>query len=181
MSAQCNNFRFDPQKSALENFFAMIYRNNKIRLTAMDVAVELPEPLEGDPDGDNTKIHIRALPGAPFAGEDHLYYARADLDEYYPVFELDITDLEGVNDKDALMAYIDGRFDLINGEFDIDIEDPIGSLMAYTSIDLIAKDRSLVYIGKKSINIFWSGGMRRVTDEGRIRVTEDGQFRVLEL
>lgn len=180
MAAQNCNFRFNPQKSAIENFFALIYRNNRIRLTSRDVELAEPEVLDGDPDGDNTKIHIKSLPGSPFSGEDDLFYARADLDTYYPDFTVDLAELTSLNDKAALMQYIDGNFDLIDGEFELDLEDPIGSLIAYTHIDVIAKDKSIIYIGKKTINILWSAAMRRADEEGRIRVTDEGQFRVID-
>lgn len=180
MAAQNCNFRFNPQKSAIENFFALIYRNNKIRLTSQDVELDEPEVLVGDTDGDNTKIHIRSLPGSPFSGEDDLFYARADLETYYPDFTVDLTQLSDLNDVAALMSYIDGNFDLIDGEFELDLEDPIGSLMDYTQIDVIAKDKSIIYIGKKTISIIWSAAMRRVDEEGRIRVTDEGQYRVID-
>lgn len=180
MSAYCDRFQFDPEKSALENFFNLVYRNNKIKLTDADVDIGTPRPVIED-DGDNTIVLVTSKESGPLEGADDLYYARADLDKYYPVFTIDAEKLEGVNDKAALIEYIDNQFNLIDGEFDLDLEDPIGSLLYYTSIDLIAKPDSLVYIGKKSISIFWSGGLRRADEEGRIRVTEDGLVRVPQL
>lgn len=58
MSEYCDRFQFDPEKSALQNFFNLIYRNNKIRLSEREVDVGIPAPVV-DPDGDNLSlIHI---------------------------------------------------------------------------------------------------------------------------
>lgn len=179
MSEYCDRFQFDPDKSALENFFNLVYRNNKILLTSNDVDVDLPRSVD-DPDGDNSIVLVKGKAGGSVKDEVDLYYARADINRYYPDFSIDIEDLKDVNDKDAFIAYIDGKFNLVNGEFDLDIEDPLDSLLFYTSIDLVAKPDSLIYIGKKTINIFWSGGIRRITDEGRIRMTDEGQARTID-
>jgi hypothetical protein len=179
MSEYCDRFQFDPEKSALQNFFNLIYRNNKVRLTSREVEVELPRPVD-DPDGDNSIILVKGKAGGPITDQVEMYYARADIDQYYPVFEIDLKDLLNVNDKEALTAYIDGQFNLVDGEFDLDIDDPFGSLALYTSIDLVAKPDSLIYIGKKSINIFWSGGPFRITDEGIWRVTDEGHLRYVD-
>jgi hypothetical protein len=179
MSEYCDRFQFDPDKSALENFFNLVYRNNKVKLTSNEVEVDLPRPVD-DPDGDNSIILVKGKAGSAVSDEVDLYYARADIDRYYPDFSIDIADLEDVNDKDAFIAYIDGKFNMVDGEFDLDITDPLGSLYALTSIDLVAKPDSLIYIGKKTINIFWSGGIRRITDEGRLRMTDEGQIRIID-
>lgn len=175
------DYKFDPQKTALENFFALIYRTNHVKLHPQEVEVEEPREEGNDPDGDNTVILVKALPDSMFCGEEDLYYARADIETYYPVFELDIEALKDIDTKEALVKFVDDQFDMVDGEFDLDLEDPIGDLMRYTSITMLAKDKSLIYIGKKTINIFWSGGARRITDEGAVRMTEDGRVRVLEL
>lgn len=179
MSEYCDRFQFDPEKSALENFFSLVYRNNKIKLTSNEVEVALPRPVD-DPDGDNSIVLVKSRAGSSVKDEVDLYYARADIEEYYPDFSIDIEDLADVNDKEAFIAYIDGKFNMVDGEFDLDLEDPLGSLLFYTSIDLVAKPDSLIYIGKKTINIFWSGGIRRITDEGRIRMTDEGQVRTID-
>ena len=183
MACKTDNFVFDPDKTALENFFALVYRTNRVRLSPRDVDVELPRPLEPgeDDDGDNTKILVKSKPNSRYQGQKDLYYARADIDTHYPVFEIDVEETMNINDKDALIHYLDGKFNLVDGEFDVDIEDPFESLMAHTSIDIYAKDASLIYIGRKTIHIFWSGGIRRITEEGQIRITEDGQVRIIEV
>jgi hypothetical protein len=180
MSNDCDQFLFDPEKSALENFFALVYRRNKVRLTDKDVAVGVPVFINDDPDGDNTKVRLDGKPGGRFKNGGDWFYARADIETYYPVYDIDLAALEGITTKAQLIEYIDDQFDLVDGEFDLDLEDPIGSLMAYTSINLKAKPASLIYIGQKTINLFWSGGIRRVTEEGVMRVTDDGRVRVLD-
>lgn len=179
MSEYCERFQFDPEKSALQNFFNLIYRNNKIRLTDREVEVGLPTPVD-DPDGDNSIILVKGKAYSPITGEVHMYYARADIDQYYPTFDIDLKDLVGVNDKQAFIDYIDGKFNLVDGEFDLDINDPFGSLALYNSIDILSKPDSLIYIGKKTINIFWSGGPFRITDEGIMRVTDEGRVRYVD-
>lgn len=178
--AKCVDFQFDPDKSALENFFNLIYRNNRIKFHPEEVDVGEPRVTNDDPDGDNTIVLIKMNERSMYEGEDDLYYARADINEHYPDFQIDLEALKDVNDKEALTAYIDGNFNLVDGEFDLDVEDPLGDLFARTSIDIIAKDKSLIYIGKKTINIFWSGGLRRITEEGRVRCTEEGVIRIVD-
>lgn len=184
MACKTDNFKFDPDKTAIQNFFSLIYRTNRVKLSESDVTLDLPVAL-GEPDehGDNTTIVIKAIPGRRLRGEKEIYYARADIATHYPVFEVDIAELEeqGIEDKAALVHYLDGKFNLVDGEFDIDLDDPIGSLMAYTQLEMTANELSLIYIGKKTIHVIWSKGLRRITDEGRIRVTDDGEFRVVEL
>lgn len=179
MSEYCDRFQFDPEQSALQNFFNLIYRNNKIRLTEREIEVGTPAPVV-DPDGDNSIILVKGKANSPVSGEVDLYYARADMDLYYPTFDIDLKELENVDDKQAFIDYIDGKFNLVDGEFDLDIDDPFGSLALYTSIDILAKPDSLIYIGKKTINIFWSGGPYRITDELITRVTDEGQVRYVD-
>ncbi|MNP89190.1 hypothetical protein D3C85_15940 [compost metagenome] len=180
MSSDIEDFQFDPDKTALENLFALIYRTNRIKLNPQDVEVELPRAIEPDEHGDNSIILVKGKATGRVKGEKDLYYARADIDSHYPSFQIDVSETVGIGDKDALIAYIDGKFNLVDGEFDIDIDDPFGSLASYTSIDIFAKDESLIYIGRKTIHIFWTGGIRRITEEGFFRVTEDGLVRIIE-
>lgn len=181
MGCKTDNFVFDPEKTALENLFALIYRTNRQLLRANEVDVSNLRVIEEDEHGDNTIIYVEGKPGSRIAGGKDLYYARADIDNHYPIFEVDIQDLLELNDKDALIHYLDNRFNLVDGEFDLDLEDPFGSVMAMTGIDIYAKDTSLIYIGRKTINLFWSGGIRRITDDGQIRVTDEGQVRIIGL
>ncbi|MNE90280.1 hypothetical protein D3C80_1877800 [compost metagenome] len=67
----------------------------------------------------------------------------------------------------------------MDGEFDVDIDDPFTSLFQFMDVDIFAKEESLIYIGDKKIHLFWSGGIRRITDEGRLRITDEGQIRVI--
>lgn len=177
---QCEYFRFDPDKTALENFFALIYRNNKVRLTGKDVDVGLPELLADDPDGDNTKILIKSKPDGPFEGEWEMYYGRANVAEHYPDFVLDVAKMDGVTDKASLLEYIDKHFEMVDGQFDLDLEDPMGSLLGYTSLEITSKDKSLVYYGKTTLTVIWSSALRRITDEGYLRMTDDGRYRVID-
>lgn len=181
MACKTDNFVFDPDKTALENFFALIYRTNRVRLHPNDVDVELPRNLEPgeDDDGDNTKILVKGKPGGMYGGQKDLFYARADIETHYPIFEIDAAETIGINDKDALLHYLDGKFNLVDGEFDIDVNEPFESLMAFSHIDIFAKDTSLIYIGRKTIHVFWSGGIRRITEDGQIRITEEGQIRII--
>lgn len=181
MACKTDNFKFDPDKTALENLFALIYRTNRVKLNPNMVEVELPRALEEgeDDDGDNTVILVKAKQGGPFKGQEDLYYARADINTHYPTFTLDLEDVKDIHDKSALIAYLDGRFNLVDGEFDVDINDPFTSLFQFMDVDIFAKEESLIYIGDKKIHLFWSGGIRRITDEGRLRITDEGQIRVI--
>lgn len=183
MACKTDNFKFDPDKTALENLFALIYRTNRVKLNPNFVDVETPRALEDgeDDDGDNTVIKVVAKAGGPFKGQEDLYYARADINTHYPTFTIDLKDVMDIHDKSALIAYLDGRFNLVDGEFDIDINDPFQSLMQFGDVDIFAKETSLIYIGQKKIHLFWSEGIRRVTDEGRLRITDEGQIRFVEL
>ncbi|MNO12921.1 hypothetical protein D3C76_25390 [compost metagenome] len=182
MACKTDNFKFDPDKTALENLFALIFRTNRIKLDPNFVDVELPRALEPgeDNDGDNTVIKIVSKPGGPYKGSSDLFYARADINTHYPTFTLDGNELKDIYDKEALIAFLDGRFNLVDGEFDIDINDPFESLTQFTDVDIFAKDTSLIYIGRKKIHIFWSGDIRRITEEGILRVTDEGYIRVVE-
>lgn len=179
MACKTDGFKFDPDKTALENLFALIYRTNRIKLSGNDVEVEPPRPMEPDEHGDNSIILIKGKTTGRVKGQKDLYYARADIDNHYPVFQIDAEETIGINDKDALIEYLDNKFNLVDGEFDIDINEPFESLMAHTSIDIYAKDQSLIYIGRKTIHVFWSGGIRRITEEGQLRITEDGEIRII--
>lgn len=182
MACKTDNFKFDPDKTALENLFALIYRTNRVKLNPNMVEVELPRALEPgeDDDGDNTVILVKAKPGGPFKGQEDLYYARADIETHYPVFQVDLEEVKDIADKAALIAYLDGKFNLVDGEFDVDINDPFNSLFQFMDVDIFAKEKSLIYIGDKKIHLFWSGGIRRITDEGRLRITDEGQIRFVE-
>lgn len=182
MACKTDNFKFDPDKTALENLFALIYRTNRVKLNPSMVEVELPRALEDgeDDDGDNTVILVKAKANGPFKGQNDLYYARADIDTHYPLFQVDLEDVKDIHDKSALISYLDGKFNLVDGEFDIDINDPFNSLFEFMDIDMSANETSLIYIGDKKIHLFWSGGIRRVTDEGRLRITDEGQIRFVE-
>lgn len=180
MACKTDNFKFDPDKTALENLFALVYRTNRVHLNQDLIEVEAPRAIEEDEHGDNTVILVKARADGPLDGQQDLYYARADINTHYPTFLIDARETEGINDKDALLTYLDGKFNLVDGEFDVDINEPFESLVAHTSIDIYAKDASYIYIGRKTIHIFWSGGLRRVTDEGRIRITDEGAVRVIE-
>lgn len=183
MACKTDNFKFDPDKTALENLFALIYRTNRVRLNPNMVEVELPrvvqEGEDANDDEDNTVILVKAKPHSPFKGEHDMYYARADINTHYPTFNVDLEDVKDIHDKAALIAYLDGKFNLVDGEFDVDINDPFNSLFQFLDIDMFAKDTSLIYIGDKKIHLFWSGGIRRITDEGRIRITDEGRIRVI--
>lgn len=182
MVCKTDDFYFDPEKTALENLFALIFRTNKVRLNNTDLDVSPVEAIPEDCHGDNTKITVTGKPGSPIKGSADLYYARADINTHYPTFYLDVAEVAAagcVNDRDALIQFLDGKFNLVDGEFDVDIDDPFTSILDHLSIDLIANDDSYIYIGKKTIHVFWSGGLRRVTDEGRIRVTDEGMIRVV--
>lgn len=185
MACKTDNFKFDPDKSALENLFALIYRTNRVKLNPKAVEVGLPRALEEGEDrhdvDDNTIIVVKSKKGGPFTGNVDLYYARADICTHYPDFEVDLKDIRHVHDKSALIAYLDGRFNLVDGEFDVDIEDPFHSMFEFTGLDLYAKETSLIYIGDKQIHLYWSEGVRRVTDEGRFRITDEGQIRYVPL
>jgi len=180
MACKTDNFKFDPDKTALENLFALIYRTNRARLSSDEVEVELPRAIPLDEDGDNTIILVKAKADGPLEGEQDLYYARADIENHYPTFTIDAKETIGINDKDALIAYLDGKFNLVDGEFDVDVNEPFDSLAQFTSIDIFAKDTSYIYIGRKTIHIFWSAGLRRVTDDGRLRITDEGMIRVID-
>jgi hypothetical protein len=179
MACKTDNFKFDPDKTALENLFALIYRTNRVRLDPKIVDVEVPRPHEGDPDGDNTVITVKAKADGPMKGQVELYYARADINTHYPDFSIDAMDLAEIPDKEALIRYLDDNFNLVDGEFDVTMEGSIWDLLFQNDIDLYAKEQSYIYIGHKSITILWTV-IRRATEEGLIRVTEDGQFRVLD-
>lgn len=179
MACKTDGFKFDPDKTALENLFALIYRTNRVSLNPSVVEVENVRPMEPDEHGDNTIILVKAKAGTRMKGQKDLYYARADIDNHYPVFQIDAEETIGINDKDALIEYLDNKFNLVDGEFDIDINEPFESLMAHTSIDIYAKDQSLIYIGRKTIHVFWSGGIRRITEDGQLRITEDGEIRII--
>ena len=183
MACKTDNFKFDPDKTALENLFALIYRTNRVLLNPKMVEVETPRALEEgeDDDGDNTVILVKAKANGPFKGQEDLYYARADINTHYPIFEVDLKDVADIHDKAALVAYLDGKFNLVDGEFDIDINDPFNSLFEFMDVDMFATPTSLIYIGDKKIHLFWSEGIRRVTDEGKLRITEDGQIRFVEM
>lgn len=179
MTCKTDNFKFDPDKTALENLFALVYRTNRVKLNPKFVDVGTPRSLEDgeDDDGDNTVIKIVAKAGGPFKGEKDLYYARADIDTHYPVFEIDAAKAPLIDGKEALIRYLDGKFNLVDGEFDVDIDHPFDSLAQFLEIEIFAKDASYIYIGRKTIHIFWSEAVRRITDEGIIRVTDEGQVR----
>lgn len=181
MVCKTAEFKFDPDKTALENLFALIYRTNHVRLDPTTVEVDIPQAIEPDEHGDNTIIVVKGREGGPWKGQGDLYYARADIATHYPTFTLDLKDVMDIHDKDALIAYLDGRFNLVDGEFDIDINDPFTSLFQFVDVDIFAKDESLIYIGQKKIHLYWSEGIRRITDEGQLRITEDGQIRVIHL
>lgn len=181
MVCKTSEFKFNPDKSALENFFSLLYRVNHIKLDGRVLDVELPRAIEPDEHGDNTIVVVKAKPGSPFKGSKELFYARADINTHYPDFKLDLAELGDIADKAALVAYLDGHFNLVDGEFDIDIDDPFGSLLRYTHVDIFAKDESLIYIGEKRIEIFWSGGIRRFTEENQVRITEDGLIRIIHM
>lgn len=181
MSGHCDEFNFDPELPALENFFNLVYRRNKVRLTSDDVTLSVPKPLK-DPDGDNTEIKVTFTPQSQVAeGTGDLYYARADINTHYPIFKVDYENIQDINDVDALMDYLDGAFNMVDGEVDLDVCDPLGSLLKYTCVDLVARPESLIYIGRKTIHIFWSKALRRITEDGRVRVTDCGLVRTLEI
>lgn len=180
MACKTDNFKFDPDKSALENLFALVYRTNRVRLSQDLIEVGEPRAIEEDEHGDNTIILVKARADGPLDGEQDLYYARADINTHYPTFSIDANEVVGINDKDALVAYLDGKFNLVDGEFDVDVNEPFDSLAQFTSIDIFAKDTSYIYIGRKTIHIFWSAGLRRVTDDGRLRITDEGMIRVID-
>jgi hypothetical protein len=180
MACKTDNFKFDPDKTALENLFALVYRTNRARLDPNAVEVETPRAIETDEHGDNTIILVKAKAGGPFKGQQDMYYARANIDNHYPTFTIDAKETYGINDKDALIAYLDGKFNLVDGEFDVDVEGPFDSLAQFTSIDIFAKEESYIYVGRKTIHIFWSAGLRRVDDEGRVRVTDEGVVRTID-
>lgn len=182
MACKTDNFKFDPDKTALENLFALVYRTNRVRLNAQSVDVGIPRPLEpgeDTDDGDNTIVVVKGKDRGPFKGEHDLYYARADINTHYPTFNVDLEDVKDIHDKAALVAYLDGKFNLVDGEFDVDINDPFTSLFQFLDVDIFAKETSLIYIGDKKIHLYWSGGIRRITDEGRLRITDEGQIRVI--
>lgn len=181
MHYDIEDFRFDPEKTALENLFALIYRTNHVKLDSTLLDVEQPRPIEPDEHGDNTIILVKAKSNSPFKGQEDLYYARADIETYYPTFKIDLEEAMNIGDKAALITYLDGKFNLVDGEFDVDLDDPFGSLAQFLHVDIFAKDESYIYIGQKRIEIFWSGGLRRVTDEGRLRMTDEGQIRIVPL
>lgn len=181
MACKTDDFKFDPEKTALENFFALIYRTNRVKLNGDMVDVEIPRPTEPDEHGDNSIILIKAKEDSPYKGQRDLFYARADIDTHYPTFTIDLEEAFDIADKAALVAYLDGKFNLVDGEFDIDINDPFASLAHFTHVDIFAKEESYIYIGTKRIEVFWSGGIRRFTDEGRLRITDEGQIRVIPL
>jgi len=180
MTCKTDGFEFDPDKTALENLFALIYRTNRVKLDATQLDVETPRAIDPDEHGDNSIVLVKGKKGGMYGGETDLYYARADIDSHYPTFLIDAEETLGINDKDALLEYLDGKFNLVDGEFDVDVGDPFESLMAHTQIDIYAKDESYIYVGRKTIQIFWSGGLRRVVDDGRIRITDEGQIRIPE-
>lgn len=184
-----NKFHFDPEKSAIENLFALIYRANKVRLDPCMFDISDPESISEDVHGDNTKITLKGRKGSPIAGELDLYYARADLDTHYPTFWLDANDFHewilGTDylypGKEALKEYVDGKFNLIDSDFEVDIDDPFDSLFKYFSFDIVSKEGSYVYIGKKTIHIFMAMGIRRITDDGELRVTDEGLVRIVDV
>lgn len=180
MGCKTDNFNFDPDKSALENLFALIYRTNRVKLDPSGVDVDLPRVMDDDCHGDNTIIKITAKENGPFKGSGDLYYARADIDTHYPVFEIDLKDVQCVRSKQDLVDYLDGKFNLVDGEFDVDVDDPFISLATYLNFDIFAKEESYIYIGTKAIHVFWSEFPRRVDEEGRIRITEDDQVRYVD-
>jgi hypothetical protein len=181
MPKDFSDFFFDPEKSPLENLFAMIYRTNRIRLNSDLVELEQPRAIEEDEHGDNTVVLVKARPGSKLKGEEDLYYARADINTYYPDFTIPIGEAANIHDKEALIHYLDGKFNLIDGEFDVDIDDPFTSLADFLHVDIFAKDTSYIYIGRKRIHIFWSAGLRRITDEGYIRITDEGYIRIAQV
>lgn len=181
MACKTDNFKFDPDKTALENLFALIFRTNRIRLSSRDLDVGTPQTIEPDEHGDNTVIKVMGKANGPVKGETDLYYARADINSHYPVFEIDVADAANIDDKEALIRYLDGKFNLVDGEFDVDINEPFNSLAEFLNIEIFAKDSSYIYIGRKTIHIFWTGQVRRITDEGRIRMTDDGQVRGVDI
>jgi hypothetical protein len=181
MACKTDDFKFDPEKTALENFFALIYRTNRVPINGTMVDIETPRSMDLDEHGDNSIILIKAKEGSPYKGEKDMFYARADIDTHYPTFKIDLKDAFNISDKEALVAYLDGNFNLVDGEFDIDINDPFASLAHFTHVDIFAKEESYIYIGRKRIEIFWSEGIRRFTDGGRLRVTDEGQIRVIPL
>ncbi len=178
MVCKTKDFYFDPDKTALENLFALVFRTNRIRLNAEDIDVETPRALpEEDEHGDNTIILVKGKPTGKVKGQQDLYYARADINTHYPTFKIDFEEAKDIHDKEALIRYLDGKFNLVDGEFDVDLNDPFDSLAHHLQIEIFAKDASYIYIGRKTIHIFWSNYVRRITDEGRIRVTDEGQVR----
>jgi len=177
MACKTDNFKFDPDKTALENLFALIFRTNRIRLSSRDLDVGAPRAIEPDEHGDNTVIKVSGKVNGPVKGDADLYYARADIDTHYPVFEIDAAKAPLIDGKEALIRYLDGKFNLVDGEFDVDIDHPFDSLAQFLEIEIFAKDTSYIYIGRKTIHIFWSEAVRRITDEGIIRVTDEGQVR----
>jgi len=180
MTCKTDNFKFDPDKTALENLFALVYRTNRVKLDPRVIDVELPRPLDpADEHGDNTTITVKAKVGGPMKGQVELYYARADIESHYPDFQIDIQDLMNIPDKEAMIRFLDDRFNLVDGEFDIDLDDPFENMMHLASFDITANEASYIYIGHKSITIVWTV-IRRITEEGYFRVTEDGQYRTLD-
>jgi len=180
MACKTDNFVFDPDKTALENLFALVYRTNRVRLRDSEIEVESPRVMETDEHGDNTIILVKAREDGPMSGQQDMYYARADIDNHYPTFAIDAEETVGINDKDALLHYLDGKFNLVDGEFDVDIIEPFDSLRLHGSIDIFAKDASYIYVGRKTIHIFWSVGLRRFSEDGRVRITDEGQIRIIE-
>ena len=181
MACKTDELKFDPEKTALENFFALIYRTNRVKLDGSMVDVEVPRPSGVDEHGDNSIILVKAKSDSPYKGERDLYYARADINTHYPTFTIDLAEAAGISDKAALITYLDGKFNLVDGEFDIDIADPFASLASFTHVDIFANEASYIYVGRKRIEIFWSGGLRRFTDEGRLRITDEGLIRIVPL
>lgn len=181
MVCKTKDFQFDPDKSPLENFFALVFRTNKIRLSSRDLDLDLPVAIEEDEHGDNTTIKVTGKANGPVKGEATLYYARADIETHYPIFEIDVNETIGINTKEALIRYLDGKFNLVDGEFDVDINEPFDSLAAHLNIEIFAKDASYIYIGRKTIHVFWAGQVRRLTDEGRIRITDEGLTRIVPI
>lgn len=180
MACKTDNFKFDPDKTALENLFALVYRTNRVKLDPRVIDVEFPRPLgTTDKHGDNTVITVKAKVGGPMKGQVELYYARADIESHYPDFSIDADQLQDIPDKEALIRFLDDQFNLVDGEFDVDIDDAIESLINLNQVDIYAKESSYIYIGRKTIYIVWTV-IRRVTEEGYIRVTEEGIARSIE-
>ena len=58
MTCKTDNFKFDPDKTALENLFALVYRTNRVKLNPKFVDVGTPRSLEdGEDDEEGGRSH----------------------------------------------------------------------------------------------------------------------------